>query len=357
MEADTKGFEMQMVDVATIKIRQNNIRNLVNEVMIKGLHYGDPFQGSDKLVLLKSGGEVLKVAFQLSDKCEVIAEKHEAGHITYTVHTRLYYMPSDKYVGIGIGSCSTLESRYRYRNVNEALEVGVSKDFWDLKNSDAYTNEELRSMDMQAQIENDLLADGEEYDENARYWITKNDSGQWVYSIKKKDENPDIADTYNTVLKMAKKRSELDAIINVTGCSHMFTQDVEEFPEYQDQLEKITKKQKSVGMNKAQLNTIKELTERMFGEVPQKEFQGIIKTIDEGKRISQAKSDKMIQWLKAYDNLSGVYFSDTQMDEITEELSDELEKALVMLNSPISKYKAKELVEQASTLEALLVEP
>ena len=43
-----------------------------------------------------------------------------------------------------------------------------------------------------------------------------------------KAENPDIADTYNTVLKMAKKRAHVDAIITVTAASDIFTQDVED---------------------------------------------------------------------------------------------------------------------------------
>lgn len=41
-------------------------------------------------------------------------------------------------------------------------------------------------------------------------------------------ENIDIADTYNTVLKMAKKRAHVDAILTVTAASDIFTQDLEE---------------------------------------------------------------------------------------------------------------------------------
>jgi len=41
-----------------------------------------------------------------------------------------------------------------------------------------------------------------------------------------KGENPDIADTYNTVLKMAKKRAHIDATLTVTGAADLFTQDL-----------------------------------------------------------------------------------------------------------------------------------
>ena len=42
----------------------------------------------------------------------------------------------------------------------------------------------------------------------------------------KRIENEDIADTYNTVLKMAKKRAQIDATLTVTGAADMFTQDL-----------------------------------------------------------------------------------------------------------------------------------
>jgi hypothetical protein len=43
-------------------------------------------------------------------------------------------------------------------------------------------------------------------------------------------ENPDILDTVNTVLKMAKKRAKIDAVIGVTRSSGLFTQDMEDLP-------------------------------------------------------------------------------------------------------------------------------
>ena len=43
-------------------------------------------------------------------------------------------------------------------------------------------------------------------------------------------ENPDVADTYNTVLKMAKKRAQVDATLTVVGASDILTQDLEDLP-------------------------------------------------------------------------------------------------------------------------------
>ena len=45
-------------------------------------------------------------------------------------------------------------------------------------------------------------------------------------------ENPDIADTYNTVLKMACKRALVAAVLNTLAVSDLFTQDVEDLGSY-----------------------------------------------------------------------------------------------------------------------------
>jgi hypothetical protein len=42
----------------------------------------------------------------------------------------------------------------------------------------------------------------------------------------KRIENEDIADCYNTVLKIAKKRAHIDATLTVTGAADLFTQDL-----------------------------------------------------------------------------------------------------------------------------------
>jgi uncharacterized protein (UPF0335 family) len=56
---------------------------------------------------------------------------------------------------------------------------------------------------------------------------------EWVkYTTTGKVENPDIADVYNTCLKMAKKRALIDAIITATAAGDIFTQDIEDDPEY-----------------------------------------------------------------------------------------------------------------------------
>ncbi len=52
-----------------------------------------------------------------------------------------------------------------------------------------------------------------------KYRYRKDDRGQ-------KCENEDIADVYNTVLKIAKKRAQIDATLTVTGAADLFVQDM-----------------------------------------------------------------------------------------------------------------------------------
>ena len=52
-----------------------------------------------------------------------------------------------------------------------------------------------------------------------KYRYRKDDKGKRI-------ENEDIADCYNTVLKIAKKRAHIDATLTVTGAADIFTQDL-----------------------------------------------------------------------------------------------------------------------------------
>ena len=65
-------------------------------------------------------------------------------------------------------------------------------------------------------------------------FVPKKIDGAW-FICKKSDEhveNPDIADTYNTVLKMAKKRAFVDTVITGTAASDCVNQDLEDLEEF-----------------------------------------------------------------------------------------------------------------------------
>ena len=104
-----------------------------------------------------------------------------------------------------------MESKYRWRR-SEGTSTGnlVPREYWDTPK-----NETAKRLQI-------LGGKG--------FSVAKNDDDNQWYIMQRGDgrkENPDIADTLNTVLKMAKKRSFVDATITATGASHLFTQDID----------------------------------------------------------------------------------------------------------------------------------
>jgi len=138
------------------------VNELLNEVLQSNVHYGIIPGCGDKPTLLKAGAEKLCTLFRLAPNYDVFVLNFDEGHREYRVTTTLRHIKTNDLWGGGIGSCSTLESKYRYKSHRE---------------------------------------------------------------------RQDIADMYNTVLKMAKKRSLVDAILTATAASDIFTQDIEDIIE------------------------------------------------------------------------------------------------------------------------------
>jgi hypothetical protein len=185
------------------------IQQLMRANMKDGEHFGKIPGCGDKPALLKPGAEKLCLMFRLAPKFEIVTTDLGNGHREITVNTSLYHINTGAFWGAGVGSCSTMETKFRYRG-NEAVSTGVPvpKEYWDLKKTD-----------FKAALEK--LG-------GPAYMPKKLDEGWMICEKGQKQENPDIADTYNTVLKMAKKRSLVDATLSATAASDIFTQDIEE---------------------------------------------------------------------------------------------------------------------------------
>jgi hypothetical protein len=145
------------------------IQRIMQGVMQEGEHYGVIPGTKGKPTLLKAGAEKLSMTFRLVPEYRIERTDYEGGHREYVVTCRLTHAPTGTFQGEGVGSCSTMEKKYRYRN-------------------------------------------------------------EWTNGKKTQIENPDIADNYNTVLKMAKKRAHVDAILTSVAASDFFTQDLEDMP-------------------------------------------------------------------------------------------------------------------------------
>src|SRR4030095_1794393 len=110
----------------------------------------------------------------------------------------------------GVGICSTLESKYRFRTVNTGHPVPL--EYWRNRDSE--------------------LLGGNTFE--ARKY-----SGQWVIVQKVPHDNP--SDYYNTCLKIAKKRGFVDGAIAGTAASNFFSQDIDE-QEVEHAPERVTTK-------------------------------------------------------------------------------------------------------------------
>lgn len=204
-----------MMGLNELKTRANMVTNIKREIMRENVHWGKVPGCGDKPTLLKNGAELLCMAFKLAPDAKVEIADLGNGHREYTVTTTLTSIVTGTPIATGLGSCSTMESKYRYRNVSDFERTGLP-------------------------IPPDSKERKAEYRKQG-YGMKKIDGNwEWVrFKDNAKVENPDIADTYNTVLKMASKRSLVDATLKATGGSCEFTQDIEdmqtsEYASYED---------------------------------------------------------------------------------------------------------------------------
>lgn len=210
--------DLQVIDeersIQEVTTQVAKIQTLMSAVMKQDEHYGVIPGTGKKPSLLKPGAEKLCFVFRLVPSFEIDREDFPNGHREYRIKCVLKTMGSGAIVGEGVGSCSTMESKYRYRSGPvEFTGRPVPKDYWDMRDSNP---------------EEALKAIG-----GKGHSVKKNpDTSRWEIVIAgEKTENPDIADVYNTVLKMAKKRAHVDATITACAASDIFTQDIEDFQE------------------------------------------------------------------------------------------------------------------------------
>lgn len=178
----------------------NLIQQVLNAVMKKGTHYDVVPGCGDKPTLLKPGAEKLAMTFRLDLQTETEVIELNGGHREYRSKTNVYHIKTGERLGSGMGSCSTLETKYRYRNENTGRSV--PDQYWKTRDSN--------------------LLGGSSH-------TTRKVDGKWY--IFHQVEYPNPADYYNTCLKMAEKRSKVAAVLNVTAASDLFTQDIEEMQE------------------------------------------------------------------------------------------------------------------------------
>lgn len=167
---------------------------------LKPGHDYDTIPGTSKPTLLKPGAEKILMMFGLTSEYEIIEriEDYENGVFAYTVKCIL--SKNGYKITEGVGSCNSKESKYRWRWINESdLPTGVDKT------------------------------------------SLKQRKNRWD-NIEYQIENDEIYSQANTILKMAKKRAQIDATLTVASLSEVFTQDIEDMKEFiqQEQISNLT---------------------------------------------------------------------------------------------------------------------
>lgn len=166
----------------------NVIQQVMNQVMKKDTHFGI-IPGTQTPSLYKPGAEKIMATFRLSADPE-ITDMSDDDQIRYQVKVRLV-SPSGVFVGAGIGECSSNEEKYKWRR--------------------AVCQEEFDETDVSRRRE-----------KWCKGWNNPNYKQQQIRT--------EPADLANTILKMAKKRALIDAVLTATAASDCFTQDIEDLP-------------------------------------------------------------------------------------------------------------------------------
>jgi hypothetical protein len=172
------------LSAAEMKAQVQKIQEVMAAVMKKDVHYG-VIPGTQKPSLWKPGAEKIAMTFHLVPSFD-IEDLSEGNESRIRVACKLT-SPDGELLGGGIGEASSMEDKYQWRG------SVCDKEF-------------------------------DETPEDQRR--TKWKHGKVPYQVKQIRTNK--ADSYNTILKMAKKRAYVDAILTVTAASDIFTQDLEE---------------------------------------------------------------------------------------------------------------------------------
>jgi hypothetical protein len=203
--------QTDLMTIQDVKFRMDAVNQLMAEVMKRGPQgdYGVIPGTGDKPTLLKPGAEKLCTLFRLAPTYKINVTPMDRGHREYNIVCTLTHINTGKVWGQGAASASTMESKYRWRQSarkcpqcsKEAIIKGKAEyggGWLCFKKKDGC---------------------GAKFAENDPA-ITSQTAGRV--------ENEDVADTYNTVLKMATKRALVAAVLITTGASALFTQDLDE---------------------------------------------------------------------------------------------------------------------------------
>lgn len=211
------------LSVEQVVDRVKKVHQIMQHVMRDGIHFGvipgterHDKAGKDisKKVLYKPGADILCMAFRLAPRYHN-ERSYDSGNLTVYSTCELIHQVTGEFIASGGGMCSSAESKYAYRRSERECPNCHEETIKRSKFPDKKTGK--KGWYCFAKIG----GCGAQFDEGDPA-IESQEVGR--------TDNPDKPDQFNTVLKMAQKRSKIDAVINATGCSDVFTQDLGDDP-------------------------------------------------------------------------------------------------------------------------------
>ncbi len=185
---------VEIDNIANTMAKIQQMQNVVQKTLKKGHDFGE-VPGTSKPTLLKPGGEKICMLFGLNPEYEFLQTTEDYDREFFSYNIRCTLFRNRQPVAQGVGSCNSKEKKYRFVNVDTIPETYIGQ-------SEEYTDKYGR----------------------VRYKIN----------------NPDICSLVNTILKMAKKRAFIDAVLQVASLSEVFTQDIEDMGDFIQQEQDAT---------------------------------------------------------------------------------------------------------------------
>lgn len=191
---DIKPTALSVVETSPEVVRKQieKIRLLqatIKEVLVKDVDYGTIPGCGDKPTLFKSGAEKVLITFSLQSEYELVQNTENfdgKGFFSYTVKSLIF--ANGIKITEGLGHANSKETKFAYK--------------WVAKNK------------LPHDLNPELLPSRKKTGSYGEYW---------EYRVEE-----DMNSKANTILKMAKKRAQVDAVLTVANLSELFTQDFDD---------------------------------------------------------------------------------------------------------------------------------
>lgn len=196
----------------------DKIKQAMERAMEIGHHFGK-IPGTPKPTLFKPGAEKLCLLFRLDPQYHsepLPPDYGTGGHLTIKSVCTLWHIPTGQRFGSGEASCSTRESKYAFRKGKRVCPKCSA----DAINKSKFPPKGQPKAEPGWYCYAKVGGCGQEFAAMDPAIIEQSQG---------RVANEDLADNYNTVLKMANKRALVAAVLNVTAASDVFTQDLEDF--------------------------------------------------------------------------------------------------------------------------------